>query len=328
MLLAVVSLALQTTFPGGTANDFTKHVGDATGKNIVVAQSLVENLGPVTYDPADLSQTSRAFNSKAGLRIMAGTDMILHDGMIRPTRIGDVKVKEQPHLWVGLKSASITDGKVTFATKETERLDLFKLSETFSKPLKVHWFFESTALSVQVKDMPETEFLTYIAKAVGGRFTNAPKEFRIDFDPDEVKTRVSKTLTSWRNEWLSRETDEEFSPKRHLDTLKAVVAEIPRASFAKAFEAPDGVGEFQINPSGRLAKLIKESMVLNARAKDEQGGPALQTAVGPLPLNSLLGGDYEIQASLAGIFAFYVAFTGKNEPKIRMTFTYNRLSSQ
>ncbi|MBC8064926.1 MAG: hypothetical protein H7Y17_08860, partial [Chlorobia bacterium] len=94
----------------------------------------------------------------------------------------------------GLPPSALVAGKVTFKTEKANALQVPLLSGSFSKPIVVHWIYQETPVFVNVKDLSELGFLTWVAKAVGARLNPAGKTFNFDLDPIEIRKRAVATI--------------------------------------------------------------------------------------------------------------------------------------
>lgn len=183
------------TFPGGNFNDLAASLSEATGKPAVVSLSSARgSMKGFSFDTADEGAFGRTVQKEIGLMRAPGVTVVFHDGQLPSAKVSQ-KAWNQPET-VGAKAfsaASVKAGKVTFRTEKTESLDLKTLSG-FAKPVESHWFLEGLAIGVSAKNVPEIEFLSLVAKGIGGRFLNTSASYKIDIDPMEVRSRAVRTI--------------------------------------------------------------------------------------------------------------------------------------
>lgn len=257
MLLTLLPLALFAQFPGGSANDLCAQLATETKRPVVVVKNSIANIAPFQYDPADLDSINRALRSKVAMELTAGSDVIVHDGRIPAQRLGSTRFeKPLTPKWVLPK---IEEGKVDLQTAGQEALDPAELEEAkFSKPLKVHWFYEKTPVCIQASKLPERDFLTFIAKGVGAKFIETHKEFRLDFDPSAMRNRMIKSVGIFQDLWAKRQeaTEEENSLMTTARPIivKAMLSDISLGELTEAFRTPEGKSQFKLRPNGATTK--------------------------------------------------------------------------
>lgn len=220
ILLAVAAVK----FVGGTPNDFAAALAEATGQNVVMSQGEGKNLTKAEFETTDITEMAKAIRAQIKHVILPGSDLVVSDQALARRLItgGQVRIssgqdREQFELavlaiqererqssgqvinqpanafapsFIGLPAGSVAEGKVTFKTQKLEALHLASLNGSFSKPIVAHWIYTETPIYVNVKDMPELDFLKWAAKAAGARLINTPKDFQFELDPVEIKKRA------------------------------------------------------------------------------------------------------------------------------------------
>jgi hypothetical protein len=335
MLLTLLAVAAQAVFPGGSANDLTAHLAESTKQNVVFAASTLDTIGTVSYDPQDLKDISRKLRMRK-IQIAAGVNLILNDGMILPARVTDEPEYCRQPDWLQMSTRNIQDGKVTLATKGKDRLDPMSLAKVpFSKPVKVHWFYEGLPVAVNVREMPEADFLKYMAKAVGAKLFIGAKEYRLDFDPDEVRKRTINLLSSWmaNREFVVywQETEEidriwQPKPEERIQMLLEAINEMPLTTFAQAFTATEGVGVFAPPGRGKTVRTFVET-VLTTCLTYQYGDrhDAVRTPLGYLPLESFQDGTIRYELHLSSQFTLKLLFKPREGRDIGWGSTYPRI---
>lgn len=257
MLLTLLPLALFSQFPGGSANDLCAQLATETKRPVVVLKNSTPNIGAFQYDPADLDSINRALRSKVAMELTVGSDVIVHDGRIPARRLGSTRFeKPLTPTWVLPK---VSEGRVDIQTKGQEVLDPAELDKAkFSKPVKVHWFYEQTGVCVQASNLPERDFLTYVAKGVGAKFVETEKEFRLDFDPAAMRNRMIKSVGIFQDLWAKRQeaTEEEnglMTTARPI-IVKSMLSDVSLGELTEAFRTPEGKSQFKLRPNGATTK--------------------------------------------------------------------------
>lgn len=262
MLLSLIPLALVAQFPGGSANDLCAHLATETKRPVVVVKSTSASIGPFQYDPADVDSINRALRAKAALELTAGSHVIVHDGLVLMSRMAKPPL-EKPITpkWV---LPNVENGKVTLETKGQEALDPMELDKVkFSKPVKVHWFYEKTPVSAQLSQLPEREFLTYIAKGIGARFSETEKEFKLSFDPSAMRNRLIKTVGILRDLGMKRPERSEEGENDPMATIRpdfvrALLTDASLGELTDAFATPESKVHLRLRPNGRAIKVASE----------------------------------------------------------------------
>lgn len=215
-------------FGGGTPNDFVTALADATQQSVVMTQGDAKYLPVAEFETTDVDTMARAIRAQMKHMILPGTDLVIGDQLVakqmvsagRQIRLGfseelvvmegrrqveqevsrrvpAVKAPTEALLSVnriGMPATALKEGKITFKTEKADALQLPMLSGVLSKPVKVHWIYSEAPVFVNVKDLPEFEFLKWTAKAVGARLTSGAKEYSFDLDPVEIRKRAVLTI--------------------------------------------------------------------------------------------------------------------------------------
>jgi hypothetical protein len=226
MLTLILASALAMKFPGGTPNDFINLLSDTTKQNVVLNLGEGRAFGSADLNTDDLTELARGIRAQLKIAMLPGQDLIFSDQMLSRNLVSGpimrgaaeteaivraVKAKQDaragllpkpPELTemplslsgVGLSADAVKDGKVTFKTEKSQRLDLPALSGAFSKPLKMHWIYNDAILCVRVQDMPELDFLKFVAKATGSILVSTAKDYTLALDPIEIRKRAIATM--------------------------------------------------------------------------------------------------------------------------------------
>lgn len=338
MFLALIAFTAQAQFPGGSANEFAAHLAASTKQNVVFANSTEAAIARVDYDAANFNEMARTIRARTGAQILPGADLILTDGLIVPTRVCDGTDPGPQPEWISLSDTHLKDGKVTLATKGKQRLDPLTLEETrFTKPVKVHWFYERTPVSAWVKDMPEEEFLKFVAKAVGARLTLGAKENRLDFDPDTVRMRTTKLLSNWiasgefKVQWQETEEIDRVGwpkPEERIEMMRMVLEDAPAATISSAFATPESEAPISLKPNSKAVSTFLKSRMERFLKRDESDDAVFPTPLGPLRAANFVDGTLRYQAQLKSDFTLKMTVLGPknpNTPEFKLEISYARI---
>lgn len=259
MLTLIAATALVSTkFPGGTINDFASALSADAKQNVIVAMAQPGPLPAFDFDTVDLNEFSRVLRNKTQLLIAPGTDLVLTDGLVARALIS---VADGPgpgqmqsggsYGGIAIPPEGIKDGKITFETKKTERLDLQTLQSGLSKPVEFHWFYLKNTVTCNVKDLPELDFVKWVAKAVGGRVLQDAKAYKIDLDTMEVKKRLVKSLMAEKYDQADKQAATIMEKKRAFRIACINAFTVPQ--FAEVLGGPVGGGKFELVGRGPLA---------------------------------------------------------------------------
>ncbi len=240
MFLALALAAVH--FPGGSAADLAKALSGASHLNVVIAQAQPKQIPAFDFDPKSFETLAWDVKSHSGMRIVAGTDVILTDDLLPGKLAG---MAEPSTKWKDISTDSVKDGKVTFETTGEERLNAAALEQLkFDKPVKVHWILRDQAMAVKADSMPATEFLTYVAKATGGRFANTKDAYMLSMDTEAIRRRALNLLA------LRGKTvppgDESKRIQGAVAFISKVLQDLTPAGFAQVFASANNQANFDI----------------------------------------------------------------------------------
>lgn len=304
MLVSLISLTLFAQFPGGSPNDLCAYLAAETKRPVVVIKTTSSKIGPFEYDPADLNSISRALRSKVKLELTPGVNLIVNDGRI-PISLLNVSNREpfSAPKWVLPK---VEDDTITFSTESNERIDPAQLTEVkFSKPLVVHWFYAQVPVAISAYRMTEREFLTYVAKGIGARFSENAKEFRIDFDPAVMRNRMIKTIGIFKELWLKQldqDAEQNALSTGRADFAIGVLQDISLADLTKSFATPDSKIPLRLRSNG--AAFRNGTSMLHAYVmQTSKDSGVLKTPAGDFVLPLRIDPQKPVTASFSAKFA-------------------------
>lgn len=300
-------------FGGGTPNDFVTALADATQQNVVMTQGDAKNLSPSEFETTDIDTMARAIRAQMKHMILPGTDLVLGDQLLskqmvseaRQIRLSglefntveggriaaDVEVSRRAASGamppteallsvnrIGMPATAVKDGKITFKTEKADALQLPMLTGILSKPVKVHWIYSEAPVFVNVKDMPEMEFLKWSAKAIGARLTSSAKEYSFELDPVEIRKRAVLTIQAQpvpqggrgdsRNEVNSRQQAKNF----RISIINALTP----AQISAALAETGSSTQIELNarsPLTRIAVQRVQQLDAERQNRPQQGPP-------------------------------------------------------
>ena len=258
LLLAAVAIA---SFPGGNYNDLAKSISEATKQSVVVVLSAPPKpLKAFQYNEASLDELGKAIQTNTGLMRMPGIHMLFTDGLLPLDKIGkagpglgQITMKDFPE-------TAVANGAVTFSTEKSEGLKLDSL-KGFAKPVKLHWYYTGLTAGMQVKGTPELDFLGLLARTLGARFQNTTNEFKIDFEPVEIRNRAIRTIQADKAE------GDEMEKKRQSFRVAALNMLTP-AQLTELFSQAGKTVRTQIRSGSQVEN---EAVALIRATEAEQG---------------------------------------------------------
>lgn len=319
----VALFAASLAFAGGTPSDFASALREATGRDAFVVVGRTRQVPAVRITEAtDADLLSAGIRSQAKLRQLPGLDLILTDELLPDDRMSGVvntdgrrpgMMREDQQMavntgrggkTVNIPSSAVKDGKIEFKTPGDSALSL-NGSFPFSKPLRVHWFFESFRVSVDARGLTETEFVTRLARGLGGRLQNSPTEYSIRLDPSEVRSRLRRTIAAMP----SSQGNAVIAARLNL-TLAAVDL-ANNAQLEEALAAPGSSVNLSAplnsaagTAAANLLRTYAQATENNARPGRGGRGPSgrwqaiLQRADSRRPMVIVLRSDFGVRASI------------------------------
>ena len=162
----------------------------------------------------------------------------------------------------------LSGGKATIAATESP-VAVDELAQVaWTKPVRIHWFYEDAALWLDAKAAPEPEVVQTIAESLGASFRETKEEYVLGFDPRAYRARAIETLasmlsverdltlvaiTAFTQEALRLVNDREltalFAPRpeeaarkvaRQVQVYSPRLANLARAKLYRTFQVVDG----------------------------------------------------------------------------------------
>jgi len=293
-MLFELALVSGTLFPGGTANEFASFLAENAKKEVVVCQAILQKVPRADLEFGSFDLLARGIRGKAQLVVPPGSELILHDDLILPDKFEFAKppVLSVSGRWVEFTSDKIRDGRVTFATKQDERLDPYTLeSAKFSKPISVHWLFRGLSLSLNVENQTEQKFLENVAKAVGGVLSNKPTSYRIELDPEEFRKRTLNEIRR-RVPFTLEEIKKygTYAPELEakyfaLESFLLIFKELPRATIMEAFRTEDSKATAELQRTGELWDSFSRNLNRTGNKQFDPRTNTIRSPAGPIRIN-------------------------------------------
>jgi hypothetical protein len=115
-----------------------------------------------------------------------------------------------------------------------------------SKPVKFHWFFSAARLSIACKNLGESDFLSMVSHALGGKLISTRDSFTVDFDPSAFRARAVKLF---RESAAASHINANINDDNFLATLYSALS---NAQLAKLYSAPNEQLELHIDYGSEL----------------------------------------------------------------------------
>jgi|GEM_PF-3452489 len=277
MITFLLASAFAVNFPGGTPNAFAEALAGGTQQNVVLSQGESQAVPKVAFENADLTEMARAIRSQTDHAILPGSDLVLSDQMLAKSLVtgggflrdpsqkrvpGEPvvnfesiqlarrsKIARAPANFIALPAEAIANGLVTYKTEKADALQLQTLDGPFSKPVKFHWIYAETPIFVQVKGLPELDFMKWVAKATGARLVSSGKDYDFTLDPVVVRNRAVATLNR-----LSIDSGDQDEQKTYKFRI-ACLGSLTPGEVSEALTTPYAQVRVQLRPGSPLANL-------------------------------------------------------------------------
>lgn len=300
MITLLLASAFSIQFDGGTPNEFAAGLFKATQQNVVVVQGEAMTVSPLKFTHLTLNQMSQALRTQTGHFMLPGTEMVFSDQLLASklltgsgfrnamgfTPIGSFehiqydrtdKSRIFPIQFIPLPSSAISNGQITFQTKNDEALRLKGLEGKLSKPVQFHWIYAEQPIFVQTANMAEVDFLTNISKALGARFNPAAKTYHFNLDPNLIRQRASASLARLNlNKDLNSKDNQEY--RFRINCLNSLTP----AQISEALATPNSVARIAINRNAQLTSIVTERIKQFEKIQKTYGpnGRASKKAIG------------------------------------------------
>lgn len=270
-------------FEGGTPNDFVNALAASTQQSVVMSQGDPKALPRAEFETTDLNEMSRAVRSQLKHLIYPGTDLAIGDQMLAREMVsenraqrfqggeaeiliaararanieGEAEPINRPNATlsitsIGLPATAVKDGKVTFKTEKSESLQLIQLSG-LSKPVRVHWVYRESPVFLNVRELPEADFIRVLAKTVGARFVSTTKEYAFDFDPVEIRKRAVATIQAMP---ISQRNPQVTKSQQNLKNFRmSIINALSPAQLTEALAETGSTARFELSPRSPLTRI-------------------------------------------------------------------------
>ena len=270
MTSLLIAAAFAVQFPGGTPNAFTAALAEGTKQNVLLTQGDAVNVAKTSFETDDLTEMARAIRNQTAHAIMPGVDLILSDQLLPKKRVTGGGFLRDPknsrpivnfeHIQrparspeavsvklVELTSKAVVNGTVTFKTEDTEAVELQALGEVFSKPVQYHWIYSDQPIFLSIKNMPERDFMKWIAKAMGARLISTGKVYDFSLDPTLVRQRAIATLNK-----LSAQASDDSEDRNLYKFRIACLNALTTGQISEALATPWSTVRVQLHPGTSL----------------------------------------------------------------------------
>lgn len=260
-LCLAAALLQAAEFPGGDATALAESLAKAGKSSAIVCAFERVQYPALRLDPGKPDQLADAVKAATGLKVAGGTRLAVHPGKISrhlfaPPIIGPKPSGYSP---APFPEEALKDGVVTLATEKGKCITVGALqSAMFSRPISVHWVYRDLPMMAAIKDLPEVEFLNYVAKVAGARLSASKSEYRLDFEPIEFRTRAKATVRAF----LDSREGKDLSRRQASDArlVQAALNLVSDYQLSEAFREQGASTRFALGP--QQTRLIQERLAL------------------------------------------------------------------
>ncbi len=304
----ILELALLSVikFPAGSPHDFVKALGPATARQCVVLFSYApdNNYKEFSADPTQTSHFSWIVNSVAKLRQAPGLDFAFSDGLISRNLISLAPIVERANPRYSIESEffKVKDGIVSTDDRASTKSMQDIFNHEWKSEVDWHWTMRSYTLSVACKDIPEAEFLKYLAKAAGMRLDKTKAGFAFKLVPSEFRRRANATIAKYAPAEKVGKLNQQ--DKWRLEMTQFALSIASDLHIQKAFETEDSEAAIFMEGSTKQflgSKLLK--MAQSASSLVRNGGDS-RSLTSLKPVNENGAGGLEFRGSPAAIAGF------------------------
>lgn len=158
----------------------------------------------------------------------------------------------------------IVDSKAIFNLAKGEAVRVSELAALdWPRPIHLHWLPETMWVVPVGKNVEESQFVTALAAAVGGRLTSSADGYRIDLDPAAFRTRALARLEA--NAPSSKASD---LTRAHYEIARAVWTSIGDDQIQDLYRKPFVGIAFEAKP-GSPEAIALSRYILAYRSKAE-----------------------------------------------------------
>jgi hypothetical protein len=242
-MIIAVAAAVAVTFPGGDWSELCRSISENTEKNVV---ALAGNICPAPkfeYEPSDLNAMTRSIRAATLFRQAPGTDAIFYRDPWPVWLFQNEAIRRMGELNADIKTGgplpenAVSEGKMTLRHEPRQATSVSAFGPVLSKPLQLHWALEGLAVKAWVKDQPATDFMRFVAKAVGGILLERKDRFVLEIDPKEVQRRALATFDEAAKRSWFKDLDERARVEWELS--RSAVSWASTAQIQEALAEPD-----------------------------------------------------------------------------------------
>jgi|GEM_PF-5031490 len=308
-LLAVLAVS-PVAFKGGTPDQFLNFVAANSNQPVIIAVGKRETLKPMVLDFSNRNSLVQTVNEGQALKVRAGLDYVFSDNLFpvnlfpslssqtmrfvgnrrtaiqEPDAVSSGQVSNSdpsdtspPAGEPKLPSDFLTKGMVTIDDPKSLPFSLNVLAAgTWSKKLTVFWLFDPVMLYIDVKNMPERQFLSLVAKTLGGQLAVTDTGYEIQPNWQVVQTELNTTFSSI----LSRQTKLSQPILLRHELFASSVQAMTSDEVADLFSVQGKYPTYDIPPGSAVATVALNYIndLASYEASQETRGP--RTAVGIL----------------------------------------------
>jgi len=261
------------TFGGGNVSDLAKSIAEATRQPVVFEAGAAERAPKFTYNPDNLNEMARQIQTSANFRRAPGSEQVFHHGRLPSHFFGINLISRYANTNSWLQGGPVpenflNEGKVTLQSRSGQSVSLNSLpAGLLSKPLQTHWMFDRSVIKAWVTDQPAEDFMTMVAKAIGGKFLTRQDRFVIDIDPGEIQRRALATLAFVQAD--RRYPTASYRDKFEIELSRAGISALGAPQISGLLASSSGRFRMEIPASMRPAIGAYVTAMLSGEAEEE-----------------------------------------------------------
>lgn len=238
-----------TRFPGGSYAELTKAIADGTSGSAVICVYQPTPIPAFEFDAANLEDMALSMKRHAKVRMAGGSRPIFYPPALSAHLFSGflAGIKPGGFTWTAIPQDALSDGALSYETPKDSAIKGATLENLkWSKPLSVHWVYGDLPLTISAKNQSEADFLSFVAKALGGRVVTSKDGIAIDLDPSEFRLRAKLRMEEYQAAHKSETLDE--GSRADLLLLQSVLSAASENDLKKAFAHPGAEAKFVAGP--------------------------------------------------------------------------------
>ena len=305
MLSLLVLAVAPVTFNGGSPSELAKSIAEATKANVVIEAGPSERFNSFSYDPSNLDEMARAILKATELKQAPGEDFVYSHPWLPAWHFQNKTIQQYLNDNMrmcpsgSLPENFLNQGIVTVHAKPGSAISIEALEGIkFARPLTVDGFFMNLGLNIWVTDMPERDFLNYVAKAVGGKLKPTKEGLSLVPSGQDIQRRALLTID--RVKKLESFAKRASLEKAELELSRTAIAAATSSQLEELYAEEGKPVRMEIGPATRNAvvQLIRAMMEPPPEANPGFGPPQQTADIATKPEERFRNVDRRILGSI------------------------------